>query len=282
MAERNFKLNASTIKPRTTLTELSQPPDLGKLFSSDGKMAKRVNGIANASEKPNIPTIGLAPSPAAASTSNAPTIGPTHDRLTRTRVRAMKKEPIKPPFSACASVLVERLLGRTISNSPKNEAAKARKSAKKMVLVIQCEMILLVKSAPRLVSETSSPSEVYMAIMLTPNTIALRIALNRFFCLLRKNETVMGIIGNTQGVSKPASPPKKAMKKNDQSDESVGLSFVSAWATATFCPTFTVKSFSWKTHLSSKQTWYSILPEIVVPETPFASSISCVKVTSLA
>ncbi len=88
--------------------------------------------MAKASEKPSIPIIGFNPNPAADSTKIAPTIGPTHDKLTITRVSAMKKEPINPPFSAWLSVLVEMLLGSIISKRPKNEAAKAIKSRKKM------------------------------------------------------------------------------------------------------------------------------------------------------
>ena len=35
-----------------------QPPDLGADLSSDGNMANRVNGIANATANPSIPIVG--------------------------------------------------------------------------------------------------------------------------------------------------------------------------------------------------------------------------------
>jgi len=44
--ERNLNANANSRNPKTTFTELSQPPDLGKRFIHSGKIAKRVNGIA--------------------------------------------------------------------------------------------------------------------------------------------------------------------------------------------------------------------------------------------
>jgi hypothetical protein len=119
-----------------------------------------VNGIEKAREKPNIPTIGFNPRPEAASTSIAPTIGPTHERLTITSVSAIKKEPIIPPFSALLSVFVDRLLGSIISKRPKNDAANTIKRIKKSVLGIQCDTSMLVKLAPTPVRETNSPIEV--------------------------------------------------------------------------------------------------------------------------
>ena len=97
---KNFKLNASTINPSTTFTEFIHPPLLGSLFSICGKMANSVKGIEKPSEKANIPAVGLIVAPEAASTSSAPTIGPTHERLTITVVNAKKKEPKNPPLSA--------------------------------------------------------------------------------------------------------------------------------------------------------------------------------------
>jgi hypothetical protein len=41
------------------------------------------------------------------------------------------------------------------------------------------------------------------------------------FDLLVKKETVTGIIGNTHGVIKAISPPKKPKKKTDQAEASV-------------------------------------------------------------
>ena len=50
------------MNPRTTFTELSQPP-LFIFVIREGKSAKTVNGIANATEKASIVTIGVQNSP---------------------------------------------------------------------------------------------------------------------------------------------------------------------------------------------------------------------------
>ena len=52
------------MKPSTTLTLLSQEPDLPFIFfSSDGNIARIVNGKAKATEKASIVTIGVQNSP---------------------------------------------------------------------------------------------------------------------------------------------------------------------------------------------------------------------------
>ena len=56
--ERNFKANAISTKPSTTLMVFIQPPERGVCLSSDGKIAKTVNGKARAKAKPNMPTAG--------------------------------------------------------------------------------------------------------------------------------------------------------------------------------------------------------------------------------
>ena len=87
-------LKASTINPRTIFTEFIHPPDFGSLFSHEGNMANRVNGMENPSEKNSMPSTGRTAAPDAPSMRSAPTIGPTHERLTMTVVSAKKNEPI--------------------------------------------------------------------------------------------------------------------------------------------------------------------------------------------
>ncbi|GAH75910.1 unnamed protein product, partial [marine sediment metagenome] len=156
----DFQISRFRINSSTTLTELSQPPDLGKLFIHDGKIAKRVKGKANAKENPNIPRAGSITSPLAASTKRAPTIGPVQENDTRTVVSPIKNAAISPPLSACLSVLFINLLGKISSNIPKNEAANAIKRKKNIRLGIQCVLILPAKSAPALVSDTIRPIDV--------------------------------------------------------------------------------------------------------------------------
>ena len=93
---------------------------------------------------------------------------------------------------------------------PKNAAANTANRRKNTRLVIQWVVTSVMKSAPRPANETSNPSRVYMATILTPKTNALiRAFILPFFP--RKKLTVIGIMGNTQGVSSPASPARKLM-----------------------------------------------------------------------
>src|SRR5690606_18518240 len=48
--DKNFKANASSKKPSTTLTLLSQPPDLGRDFIIDGNIAKSTRSEEHTSE----------------------------------------------------------------------------------------------------------------------------------------------------------------------------------------------------------------------------------------
>ena len=88
---RNFMLNASIIKPRTTFIELSQPPDFGIRLIIDGNNANIVNGSAKAIPNPSIPIVGLRTSPLAASTRSAPIMGPVQEKETITVVKSHKK-----------------------------------------------------------------------------------------------------------------------------------------------------------------------------------------------
>ena len=96
---------------------------MGRSFSKEGKKAKIVKGRAKASEKANIVTMGTQNSPAVERIRTLPTIGPVQENDTNTSVRAMKKIPIKPPLSACRSLLLTIQLGSVISKAPKNDAA---------------------------------------------------------------------------------------------------------------------------------------------------------------
>src|SRR5690606_29189516 len=129
---KNLKARASSTNPRTTFTEFSHPPDFGKEFNQPGKNANSVNGIAKARENANIPMIGLMNAPPADETKILPTSGPVHENDTSTRVNAIKKTPIRPPFSALLSTLVMNVPGKVISNNPRKDKPKTTKTAKKM------------------------------------------------------------------------------------------------------------------------------------------------------
>ena len=130
-------LKASIMKPRTTFIELSQPPDFGIRFIIEGNKANIVNGNAKANPNPSIPIVGLTTSPLAASTSNAPTIGPVQEKDTITVVKPMKKEASIPPLSTLESAPEAHLFGSTISYAPKNDIENTTNKIKNKVLGIQ-------------------------------------------------------------------------------------------------------------------------------------------------
>jgi hypothetical protein len=140
------------MNPSTTLTLFSQPPDLGRFLSHDGKIAKSVNGKAKARENASMVTTGSQISPWVDFTIIVPTMGPVHENETNTSVKAMKKVPISPPLSAFESALFTIQLGKTISKAPKNDAANIINIAKKSRFGIQC-----VDSQLKISAVTDSP-----------------------------------------------------------------------------------------------------------------------------
>ena len=78
--------------PSVTLTLFIQLPDLGAAFSKVGKAAKSMKGRASATAKPNMPTAAPMTLPVVpSSTSRKPTIGAVQEKLTNTRVNAIRK-----------------------------------------------------------------------------------------------------------------------------------------------------------------------------------------------
>ena len=124
------------MKPSVTFTLFIQFPDFGADFSHVGKIAKRVNGRARASAKPNIPTAGPTIFPdVPISTRRKPMIGPVHEKLTSTSVNAIRKMLRSPVVDdALLSTAFVHLEGSTISNPPRNEAPKMTSRRKKKIL----------------------------------------------------------------------------------------------------------------------------------------------------
>src|SRR4030095_512721 len=91
--ERNFIAMAPSRKPRTTLTEFSQPPDLGRECNQFGKIANKVKGNAKARPNPARPAVNGHDPSAAVPASKEPRIGPVHEKETIASVNAMKKIP---------------------------------------------------------------------------------------------------------------------------------------------------------------------------------------------
>ena len=148
--DKNFKAKANSKNPRVTFTVFNQPPEEGREFNQPGKAANRVNGIASARAKPNIPTAGPSKDPPeAALTSSDPIIGPVQEKLTKLKVKAMKKIPTIPPLFDASSALFTQLEGKVISKAPKKLAAKTTNKAKNARLNHGLVAILFKLSAPK-------------------------------------------------------------------------------------------------------------------------------------
>lgn len=157
------------MKPKTTLTEFIQPPDLGISFSKDGKKAKMEKGRARPRAKPPMPTAGPTMEPLeAASTRSVPIMGPVHEKETRTRVNAMKKMLSTPEVdSALPSAALLHLEGNLMSKAPKNEMAKRTRRAKNIRLNTALVAISLSLPAPN-ISVIAMPSIRNMTMMESP------------------------------------------------------------------------------------------------------------------
>src|SRR5690606_37674042 len=162
--EANLRANANSKNPKTTFTELSQPPDFGKEVNQPGKTANKPNGKAKARENTNLPQNGpnILP-PLAACTKSVPMIGPVQENETNANVNAIKKMPINPPLSDFASILLTNELGNTISNAPRKEAAKTKSKAKNARLNHTLVDKECNAPAPK-ISVTPSPKPTYRVI----------------------------------------------------------------------------------------------------------------------
>ena len=137
---KNFIANASSKKPSTTFMRFIQAPLFGVRFINEGNMAKSEKGTASANAKPSIPIAGASRAPeVTVCTNNRPTIGAVHEKLTRTRVKAMRKIDSNPVvLLALVSTLLAQLSGNFISNQPKKLSANTTSSAKRNMLNTAC------------------------------------------------------------------------------------------------------------------------------------------------
>lgn len=122
--------------PSVTFTLFIQLPDLGAAFSHAGKAAKSINGSASATAKPNIPTAAPMTLPEVPnSTRRKPMMGAVQEKLTSTRVNAIRKIESSPVFSdALLSMALTQLAGKTISKAPRSDMPNTSRSRKKNIL----------------------------------------------------------------------------------------------------------------------------------------------------
>ncbi len=212
------------MNPNTTFTELSQPPLLGILLSSEGKRAKMVKGSAKARLKASMVIMGVQNSPWVLFISTVPTIGPVQLKLTSTRVRARKNTPASPFLSLLRSALLVHLEGMVISNAPKKLAAKTMNTRKKIILGSQCVDSQLNMSAVTPLPPTTQVmpmmremGTVYSRTMKSPYMVARKRPFAGFSLPFKKKEMVMGTMGKTQGVKSMAKPQSMASSISPQS-----------------------------------------------------------------
>jgi hypothetical protein len=179
-------------------------------------MANNVNGMAIAREKPDIPTVGARILPVdAASTSRKPIIGPVHEKETMVSVSAMKNMPPIPDVADFRSVPVLQRDGSVISNNPKKDRANTTSITKNRMLTTALVARALRALAPKS-RVMSNPNATYTAIIDKPYVTASVIALLREDERFRKKLTVMGMTGQTHGVSNAISPPMKLVRNSPQ------------------------------------------------------------------
>jgi len=158
-------------------------------------------------------------------------MGPVQLKLTSTRVSARKNTPARPLRSLLLSALLVHLEGRVISKAPKKLAANTMNTRKKMMFGSQCVASQLKISAVTPLPPTSQVmpmiaeiGTVYSRTMKRPYIIALKRPAAGEPLPLRKNDMVIGTIGNTQGVSSIAKPHSMASSIRAQSEEEPAVS----------------------------------------------------------
>ena len=113
-----------------------QAPLFGVRFINEGNMAKREKGTASANAKPSMPIAGARGAPVVTvCTKSRPTMGAVHEKLTSTRVKAIRNIDKKPVvLLAFVSTLLAQLSGSLISNQPKKLKANTTNSTKRKIL----------------------------------------------------------------------------------------------------------------------------------------------------
>ena len=216
--ERNLRPNANSRKANTTLTVLSQPPDF-MFFSTEGNMASRVKGAAKPMPKPSMVMRLTQRSVVLVErlTNAAPRIGPVQLNDTNTVVRAIKNGASRPPLSACSSDLLIHFSGILISNRPKKLREKMRKMMKKSRLGTQWVPIKYSASGPK-IRVRMAPNTANRKTMENPKNQAWRREARLLSVEFMKKFTVIGIMGNTQGVNIVRMPPSRANRNTTMSD----------------------------------------------------------------
>src|SRR5580700_4955552 len=196
-----FNMMASSANPITVFTRASHPPLLGSFFRYPGNAARKKNGNARPVAKLAIPSTGCKPFNCTDAAKRLPTKGPTQANDVSENVSPINSVPKYPPRRDAASSFVSKLDGSVISNAPSKLNANAANTIAMNPFTHGFDASCTTPNGPT-AAVTPNPRAQNSTTMPSENTIACRIPPRSF----RKNETVIGIIGQTQGVKIAASP----------------------------------------------------------------------------
>ena len=196
------------MNPSTTFTRASQPPLRGIRCRYAGKSASRKNGEASPAANVIMPSAGWMPPRCTELASRVPMNGPTQAKDVSEKVRPISKRPERAAALRCLIHLGQQRGGK--SNLERAEQAQSEHDEHERDEPIH----------PRIRSSCTTPKGPSTAVTSSPIAVNMktmprqkRMACRRAPGLFRKNDSVIGIIGNTQGVKMAARPKPKARRR---------------------------------------------------------------------
>src|SRR5262249_42203334 len=178
----------------------------GSELSHFGKSASTKNGVAKAVANASMPIADQNHSPWVAATSTVPTKAAVQVNEVRVKVRPISSVAASVPRCERESRLERSFDGTRISNIPKRLSANITKSAVRKRFIHGLAATLFTPAGPAM-SVNASPRPAKVKMIPKQYMRACLTAAHVEPCwFLVKKETVIGIIGKTQGVSNARSP----------------------------------------------------------------------------
>ncbi len=183
-----------------------------------------------------MPASGCHPPPLTDAASSVPTSGPTHANEVSENVNPISSAPAMPPRPEARSMRVNSEEGRVISKAPNRLSPKARNTSAMKPFTQGLDPSCTTPNGPSS-AVAANPSDENSTTMPSENTAACTmLAFRDPVCRLRKNDMVIGIIGNTHGVKIAASPKPKATSRNMANErESLPAAVLTVSAAAVGC-----------------------------------------------
>ena len=161
-----------------------------------------------------MPSSGRTPPPCTEAASNEPTNGPTQANEVREKVSPMSSVPSTPPFCEARSRLVRMPDGMVISKAPSRLSPKTKNTSAMKPLTHGFEPSCTTPNGPS--SAVAARPRPENNTMMPRQKMIACVTLSRRDpdCRFRKNDIVIGIMGNTHGVKMVSSPKPKATARN--------------------------------------------------------------------